>query len=125
MKESIEKAKKILKGWKGENYTLGEGVLDATGNYARKYGKRAALVVTELGQAWIEKPVEQVKASLKSNGVTFELINGARPNAPREDVYRISHQVARSGADVIVALGGGSTIDAGKAAAVLNTYTPS
>jgi alcohol dehydrogenase len=125
MKQSIEQAKKILKDWKGDHYTLGENVLDATGKYAKTYGKKAALIVTELGQAWIDKPVEQVKASLKSNGVAFELINGARPNAPREDVYRISHQVARSNSDVIVALGGGSTIDAGKAAAVLNTYTPS
>jgi alcohol dehydrogenase class IV len=125
MKDNIERAKKILKDWKGESYTLGENVLDATGKYARQYGKKAALVVTELGQAWIEKPMEQVKASLKSNGVGFELINGARPNAPREDVYRISLQVARSKADLIVALGGGSTIDAGKAAAVLNTYSPS
>jgi alcohol dehydrogenase len=124
MKESIERAKKILKDWKGSSYTFGEDVLDATGKYAKQYGKKAALVVTELGQAWIEKPTEQVKASLKGNGVLFELINGARPNAPREDVYRISLQVARSKADVIVALGGGSTIDAGKAAAVLNTYHP-
>jgi alcohol dehydrogenase class IV len=125
MKENIERAKKILKDWKGDSYTFGENVLDATGKYAKKYGKKAALVVTELGQAWIEKPTEQVKASLKANGVSFDLINGARPNAPREDVYRISLQVARSKADVIVALGGGSTIDAGKAAAVLNTYTSS
>ncbi len=125
MKESIERAKKVLKDWKGDSYTFGENVLEATGKYAKKHGKKAALVVTELGQAWIEKPTEQVKASLKANGVGFETITGARPNAPREDVYRISLQVARSKANVIVALGGGSTIDAGKAAAVLNTYTPS
>ena len=124
MKENMERAGKILKEWKGDSYTFGENVLDATGKYAKNYGKKAALVVTELGQSWIEKPVEQVKTSLKANGVSFELINGARPNAPREDVYRISHQVARSRADVIVALGGGSTVDAGKAAAVLNTYSP-
>ena len=111
--------------WKGESYTFGEGVLDATGKYARQYGKKADLIVTELGQAWIEKPLEQVKASLRANDITVELTNGARPNAPREDIYRISHQVARSRSDVIVALGGGSTVDAGKAAAVLNTYTPS
>ena len=53
MKDNIERAKKILKDWKGESYTLGENVLDATGKYARQYGKKAALVVTELGQAWI------------------------------------------------------------------------
>ena len=96
MKENIERAKKVLRDWKGNSYTFGEDVLDATGKYAKQYGKKAALVVTELGQAWIEKPMEQVKASLKANGVCFELINGARPNAPREDVYRISLQVARS-----------------------------
>lgn len=125
MKESIEKAKKILREWKGDRYTFGEDVLEATGTYAKQYGKKAALVVTELGSAWIEKPLERLKASLKANGVDFELVTGARPNAPREDVYRIALQTARSRSDLIVALGGGSTIDAGKAAAVLNTYAPS
>jgi alcohol dehydrogenase class IV len=124
MKEYFLKTEKILKDWKGDSYTFGEDVLEATGKYARRYGKKATLVVTELGQTWIGKPLEQVKSALKGNGVIFELINGARPNAPREDVYRISLQVARSKSDVIVALGGGSTVDAGKAAAVLNTYSP-
>jgi len=125
MKQSVDQAKKVLKDWKGDSYTFGEDVLEATGKYAKQYGKKAALVVTELGQSWIEGPLERVRASLKANGVVFDTVNGARPNAPREDVYRISLQVARAKADVIVALGGGSTIDAGKAAAVLNTYTPS
>ena len=120
----MDQAAKVLRDWKGDSYTFGEDVLEATGTYAKQYGKKAALVVTELGQAWIEKPLGRVKASLKANGVAFDTINGARPNAPREDVYRISLQVARSRADVIVPLGGGSTIDAGKAAAVLNTYSP-
>jgi alcohol dehydrogenase len=124
MKASMDQARKVLKGWKGDSYTFGEDVLDATGKYAKKFGKKAAFVVTELGQAWLNKPLEQLKASLKANGVAFDLINGARPNAPREDVYRISLQVARSKADVIVGFGGGSTIDACKAAATLNTYSP-
>ena len=125
MKESIEQAKKVLKDWKGDSYTFGEDILEAAGKYAKEYGKKVTLVVTELGQVWIERPLERVKSSLKANGVVFETINGARPNAPREDVYRISLQVARSKSDAIVALGGGSTVDAGKAAAVLNTYSPS
>jgi len=124
MKESMERAKKVLKGWKGDAYTFGEDVLDATGKYAKRYGKKVIFVVTELGQDWIEKPLGQVKSSLKANGVAFETINGARPNAPREDVYRISLQVARAKSEAIVALGGGSTVDAAKAAAVLNTYSP-
>jgi alcohol dehydrogenase class IV len=125
MKEYFLKAEKILKDWKGESYAFGQDVLETTGTYAKQYGKKAAFVVTELDQPWIEKPLEQVKSALMANGVTFELINGARPNAPREDVYRIGLQVARSKSDVIVVLGGGSTVDAGKAAAILNTYSPS
>ncbi len=124
IKESIDRAMKVLRDWKGDSYTFGEGVLDATGKYARKYGRKATLVVTELGQGWIEKPLEQVKSTLQANGVAFEAISGARPNAPREDVYRISLQVARAKSEMIVALGGGSTVDAAKAAAVLNTYSP-
>jgi alcohol dehydrogenase len=125
MKESMERARQVLEAWKGEAYTFGENVLEATGKYAKTYGKKVILVVTGLGHDWSEKPLEEVKSSLKENKVAFEMINGARPNAPREDVYRISHQVARSKSKAIVALGGGSTIDAAKAAAVLNTYSPS
>jgi alcohol dehydrogenase class IV len=125
MKEYMDRAKKVLKDWKGKSYTFGENVLEASGDYAREHGKKALLVVTELGQSWIEKPFERVKASLKANGVVFETAKGAGPNAPREDVYRISLQFARSKSDMIVALGGGSTIDAAKSAAILNTYSPS
>ena len=83
MREYFRKAEKILKEWKGDSYTFGEDVLEAAGEYAQKCGKKATLIVTELGQAWIEKPLEEVKSSLKTNGMAFEMINGARPNAPR------------------------------------------
>ena len=65
-----------------------------------------------------------VTDSLRAKGVGFEEIMGSRPNAPREDVYRLALQVARSRPEVIVAVGGGSTIDAAKAANVLATYSP-
>ncbi len=124
LRDDMEQAQRILKDWKGDSYTFGEGVLKIVGQYVIEYGKNASFVVIKLGRHWSEKFLEEVKASLKANDVRFEMINGARPNAPREDVYRISLQIARSKPDVIVVLGGGSTIDAVKAAAILNTYTP-
>jgi alcohol dehydrogenase len=122
VKEFFSEAGKILKEWKGKSYTFGEDVLDATGRYTAQFGKKAILIVTQQGHPWNEKPFNKVQSSLNAHGVSYVTINGARPNAPREDVYRISLQVARSKSDIIVALGGGSTIDASKAAAVLNTY---
>jgi alcohol dehydrogenase len=125
MKETINRAKKVLNDWKGKSYTFGENVLEASGQHAREHGKKALLVVTELGQPWIDKYLESVKASLNANRILFETAKGAGPNAPREDVYRISLQFARSRSEMIIPLGGGSTIDAAKSAAILNTYSPS
>jgi alcohol dehydrogenase len=124
MKEYFAKAGKILREWRGESYTFGEDVLDATGKHVAQFGKKAMVIVTLHGHPWNERPYNLIKVSLESNGITFETVNGARPNAPQEDVYRISLQVTKSKSDVIVVLGGGSTIDASKAAAVLNTYSP-
>src|SRR4030042_5494152 len=124
MEQIFNRAIEILQTWKGDSYTFGQDVLETTGRYVKKYGKKASLVVTGLGHGWMSMPVEQVASSLERNGIVFETIHGAMPNAPREDVYRIGFQVARARSEVIVAMGGGSTIDACKAAAVLTTYSP-
>ena len=49
------------------------------------------------------------------------MIEGARPNAPLEDLARITAELKALDPDVIVSFGGGSTIDAAKAAEVLRT----
>ena len=46
------------------------------------------------------------------------IVDGAAPNAPREDLARITSAIARRTPDVAVSFGGGSTIDAVKAAEV-------
>lgn len=119
-----DRARSLLREWKGPAYTFGCDVIDAVGPYAREIGRTAALIVTDLGVDWIEGARQRVVGNLLESGVRCVSIAGAGPNAPLEDLYRISFQVSRSGADMIVALGGGSTIDAGKAAAVLNAYAP-
>ena len=72
MKESMERAEKVLKEWKSDSYTFGQDVLDVTGKVAKKYGKKVLFVVTELGQGWIEKPLDQVKSSLKAMGLPLK-----------------------------------------------------
>jgi alcohol dehydrogenase len=121
----ISRAAEILKAWKGDAYSFGEDVLGRVGGYAAGFGSRAVLLASSGPRRWNETSREQIEAGLKAHGLLFEVVQGARPNCPREDVYRIGLHVARSGADVIVALGGGSTLDAAKAAAVLNSYSPS
>jgi alcohol dehydrogenase len=125
MQHLMEKAREVLVAWKGPNYAFGAGALTKVGSLAKPFGKSALVVVADLGQSWVEPIRSAVESSLREQGIACETILGASPNAPREDAYRIALQLYRSGADMVVAVGGGSTIDATKAASILATYSPS
>ncbi len=124
MERVAEKAESMLKAWKGDSYTFGFDVLDRVGEHAARYGTRALLIVAGLGEPWSESILKTVTNSLSRKSVEFEAVQGANPNAPREDLYRLAWQVTRFMPQVIIAVGGGSTIDAAKAANVLGAYSP-
>ncbi len=124
MQRYIDHAQQMLKEWKKDAYLFGFDVLANIGNLVSQFGKKCLLIVADLGSPWIEDVYKKAVESLKGKGIELEAILGARPNAPREDTYRLALHIARSRPDVIVAMGGGSTIDAAKAANVLATYSP-
>lgn len=51
------------------------------------------------------------------------VIRGARPNCPREDLFRITENLRRTDADIIVSFGSNSTIDAAKTAEALRALS--
>jgi alcohol dehydrogenase len=124
--ELKKRAEKLLKDWKGERYTFGTNVLDTVGCHAARFGPRTMLVVTQYGEpggAWMNAFTDKIIASCRDARLDFGVpVRGAGPNAPREDVYRIALSVAKRRPDSIIAVGGGSTIDAVKAASALNSY---
>jgi alcohol dehydrogenase len=122
MMSLVNQAKALMKEFKGENYTFGLHCLDAVGQYASGYGK-TALVIANSGD-FLKPVVNQVTASLAKHGVKIageRIVPDAGPNCPREDVYRIESYILHFKPDSIVALGGGSSIDAAKAANLLAT----
>ncbi len=124
MEQIIENAQKLLRNWKGESYIFGFEVLSRVGDYAVEYGNKALLIADGLGKPWAAGVVKAVVGSLKRKGIAYETIKGALPNAPREDLYRLALHVARLRPHVIIAVGGGSTIDSAKAANILAAYSP-
>lgn len=113
-------ARDLLKQFKGDAYLFGNDVLKDTGSRVARAGKRAAMVYTEF--PGVEDRLDAIRGSMKSAGVTLAAqIPGAGPNAPREDVFRIAAELTRANPDVLVSVGGGSTIDSVKAAEVLRT----
>lgn len=113
-----EKAYSLLRAWKGDAYVFGMGVLDQVGALTAKYGKRATVVSNT---TYLKPVADRVVASLEAAGVTLVcgIVPDAKPNAPREDVYRLETYILHHRPEVIVAVGGGSTIDACKAAIAL------
>jgi alcohol dehydrogenase class IV len=88
------------------------------GAAARELGARAAVVTSGRGADWAREIHTALRDQLDRAGVQIvgEPIRGARPNSPLEDVERIRGQLDRMQWDVLVAVGGGSGIDAAKAA---------
>ena len=116
----FEKAEQLIREFQGERYRFGPGVLGEVGQVTASLGNRAILIYDVFPGN--EKPLGTVRDSLASAGVQIvKEVQGARPNAPREDLARMTDELRGVDANVIVVLGGGSTIDATKAAEVLRT----
>ena len=116
MSEMFDKSRALLSGWKGGNYVFGRGVLSDVGKLAARYGKKALVVCNT---TYMKAVADTVTESLKNAGVSLAggaIVPDAGPNAPRADVYRIETYILHYKPDVIVAVGGGSNIDACKAA---------
>lgn len=115
----IENSRKLLKDWKGESYRFGRGILDEVGEMAASYGKTALLVCNT---TYMKPLADRVAAALEAAGVALaggKIAPDAGPNAPRVDVYRLESYILHYKPDCVVAVGGGSTIDACKAASLL------
>jgi alcohol dehydrogenase len=118
--QKFEKAQTLLRRFKGDRYSSGFGVLPQAGSAAAALGKRAVLVRDTFPGSGPH--VETIIASVKSAGVDLlGVIDGAAPNAPLEDLARITRSITELNPDVILSFGGGSTIDATKAGEVLRT----
>lgn len=124
MARDTSKAREIIGAWKGGDYAFGVDVLGNIGEFAASFGDNALLVIADLGVEWMEPIHRRIMEALDEKSISHVSVMGAGPNAPREDVYRIANEISKVYPDSVIAVGGGSTIDAVKAASVLSTYIP-
>jgi alcohol dehydrogenase YqhD (iron-dependent ADH family) len=100
---------------------FGAGALSRLGELVSKHGKKA-LMVTGGGSVKRNGTFDRAVASLKGTDVSVTECSGVEPN-PRITTVRRGAQIARDEhCDVIIALGGGSTMDASKVMAAAFYY---
>ncbi len=119
-------ARELLNQWRGDSYIFGVNVLSRIGEISAAYGSDALIIATEYGEVggrWLDPFLEEVVTSLRSHDVKISSIEkGARKDAPTEDVYRIALSIAEKNPDCVIAVGGGSTIDAIKVANAISFF---
>jgi len=99
---------------------FGYGVADRTGELARSFGVSRALLVTDPGirAAGI---CGQIEAALAASDIAYEIYDQVSPNPRDYECLAAAERARESGAQAIVAVGGGSPIDVAKAAVGLAT----
>ena len=115
--ELSSRARALLNEFKGDSYSLS---LQDVGKFAADFGTKA-LVIGNQG-SWLAPTLDVVASSLNDSGTSIagdRIAPGSAPNSPVEDVYRIAEYIVNHTPDCLVAVGGGSTIDAAKAANVI------
>ena len=95
---------------------FGKSSEDKTGETAAKYGKKA-LIVYGKGSVIKSGLLDRVHKSLDDAGLAYEDFGGAKPNPTLEHAREGVKAACEFGADMIIAVGGGSAIDTAKAIA--------
>ncbi len=98
----------------------GRGVATRLAAPLSEVGAKRVLIVTDPGvrKARLVEPIEQ---ALRDAGITYEIYDEVVPDPGVGEVGRCFARYRASGAQAIVAVGGGSSIDTAKMAAVLAT----
>ena len=97
---------------------FGPGALDQLGHAAQRLGAVRPLLVTDegvLAAGWAQQGLSHLRAARLHPTVW----SGVTPNPKDHEVVAGAQAYLDAGCDVIVAVGGGSAIDAAKAIAVL------
>jgi alcohol dehydrogenase class IV len=116
----FDQARALIQRFKGDSYVHGLGVLPRAGALAAHLGRRAVLVRDTF--PGFDSAVDTLLQALRSAGVEIAgVVPGAAPNAPLEDLHRVTGELQRLQPDLLISFGGGSTIDCVKAAEVLRT----
>jgi len=117
-------ARREIQKFSGGDYIFGCDCFGRIGEHFAPLGKRAVVIASGFGREWGEKLCARIRKSFDSAKIEIlgDIIPAAGENSPFEDVARIADEIRRRNPDVVISVGGGSNIDAAKAANVHATF---
>lgn len=100
---------------------FGRGRVDEVGEVAARFGKRCLIVTVPIFTAF-EPLLARVKSSLQKAGVEWAHFEGVIPNPTTDCVTEGANLAKEFRAEVVLGIGGGSSMDTAKAIAVEATH---
>lgn len=97
------------------------GVRERTGEHLRELGLERILIVTDAGVK-AAGLLTSVYASLEKSGISFDEISDVKANPRSADINHAAQMYRGKGIDGLLAIGGGSAMDAAKAISLLLTH---
>ncbi len=98
-------------------YVFGKGVEDKTVDYVKKYGGTKVILIYGGGSVVRSGLLANVEKQLADAGIAYLEHGGVQPNPALAHVREGVQKALDFGADMVLAVGGGSAIDAAKAIA--------
>lgn len=109
-----------LRKFVAPEFVFGAGALGLAGRYARNFGARKVLVVTDSGVIGTGM-VETLVANVAAEGVESVVFSAISANPRATEVMDGAEFYRAHGCDVIIAIGGGSPMDCAKGIAIVTT----
>ena len=116
----IKDSEIALNSWKPTKIHFGERSINRLGEVIKEYSDRV-LVIT--GESSIKKSgyLDKIKTTLDKTSIQYRICQGVEPNPSKETVYRITYHLLAGNFNCLLAIGGGSAMDAAKAAGIITT----
>jgi alcohol dehydrogenase class IV len=110
----------LLRKFVTPEFVFGLGARKLAGRYARHFGASKVLVVSDPGVVAVGWTGEVI-ASLEKERLQHELYSNVTPNPRASEVMAGAEVYRQGGCNVIVAVGGGSTIDCAKGIGIVSS----
>jgi alcohol dehydrogenase class IV len=109
-----------LRKFVAPEFIFGSGARFLVGRYAKNFGARKVLIVTD-PQVMVTGLVDPVFEALKDEGIDYKIYSDIKPNPSDIQVMEGSKVYLNENCNFIVAVGGGSPMDCAKAIGIVSS----
>ena len=99
---------------------FGRGAAIRTAEMVKKAGGKKVLIVTDRG-VWENDVLRNIEESLKEGQMEYIVFSEVEPDPTIQGVEKATDQLKEFGADIVIGVGGGSSLDTAKAIAVMGS----